>query len=492
MISTYENQIWASDPTQSLTSPPMMTNPETSPLDSQSKNKSSHCKSIVEREAIPFSIQQAFGESFIGPYAVFLGAPKPLVAILSTVPLLFGALLQPLALVIMSRFRDRSFVLFLLTFFQALIWVPIIGIGYAGWSGENAGYALVASVILFYVIGMLGGPIWNSLVGDILEPSLRIDAFSRRNLYAGISMLVGFLVVGGILRWSAAKDLLLWGFTLTFVVAAVSRVVSSIMLKKHPSPPFTALDSDYFSFRQFLERSYESNFLKFVIYVAVTNLAINISAPFITVYLLRDLSLSYTDYSFAIASGFVTQLFVTRRWGSILEEVGSRRVLMISSIGFALTPFLWLFSGHLWWLCFVSGLRGMLAIGYQISVSTFIFDAVTPGKRARCAAYQSIVNNFSIVLGALFGGWIVSVVPRVDGLHTDSNILLLFALSGALNVITLAFLTSFKEVREVRHRPATSILFHLASLRSLGEVLVRVGGSEKSLNNELSSRDVDV
>ncbi len=467
----------------------MTTQANSSQRSSLLENIDSRSKQIIEREAIPFSIQQAFGESFIGPYSVFLNSPKPLVAILSTVPLLFGALLQPLALSIMSRFRDRSLLLFLLTFLQAIIWLPIIAIGHIGWSGENAGYALLGTVIIFYVLGMLGGPIWNSLVGDILEPSKRIDAFSRRNLYAGISMLVGFLVVGGILRWAAAKDLLLWGFTSTFLIAAVSRIISSIMLKKHPSPPYTSLDSDYFSFRQFLERSYESNFLKFVIYVAVTNLAINISAPFITVYLLRDLSLSYTDYSLAIAAGFVTQLFVTRRWGSILEEVGSRRVLMISSVGFALTPFLWLFSAHLWWLCLVSGLRGALAIGYQLSVSTFIFDAVTPGKRARCAAYQSIVNNFSIVLGALFGGWVVTIVPHIEGLHSDSNILLLFALSGVLNVITLAFLTSFKEVREVQHRPATSILFHLASLRSLGEVLVRVNGSEKSPENGNSSKN---
>jgi MFS family permease len=179
-----------------------------------------------------------------------------------------------------------------------------------------------------------------------------------------------------------------------------------------------------------------------------------------------------------------------RRWGSILQDVGSRRVLMISSVGFAITPFLWLFSANLWWLSLISGIRGALGAGYQLSVSTFLFDAVTPAKRARCAAYSSIINSLSIVLGSLVGGLIVSVVPRVDGLgaatlKTDSSILLLFVLSGIIHVTTLAFFTSFKEVREVKHRPTTSILLDLAFLRPFGAVSVRMGnGKTKSESSQ--------
>ena len=439
---------------------------------------------LVELEAIPFGLQGAFGESFIGPYAVHLGAPKPLIALLSTVPLLCGALLQPLALSLMTRFKSRSNLLVSLLFIQSLTWLPVIAVGFMHLTGEESGWALLVAATVYYVSGMLSGPIWNSLVGDLIEPRNRVEAFSRRNLYTGFCMFVGFIVVGVMLKFAASRNWILYGFAITFMIAAVSRFISSIMLKWHPSPEYNSSDADYFSFLQFLERSYESNFLKFVIFVAVTNFSINISAPFITVYLLRDLSLNYTDYSVAIAAGFVCQLLVMRRWGCILQDVGSRRVLMISSVGFAVTPFLWLFSAKLWWLSLISGIRGALGAGYQLSVSTFLFDAVTPAKRARCAAYSSIINNLSIVLGSLVGGLIVSVVPRVEGLgaatlQTDSSILLLFVLSGIINVTTLAFLTSFKEVREVQHRPTTSILFDLAFLRPFGAILVRVGNGEK-------------
>lgn len=480
--------------------------PSITPSDTQTpidgdRVDSDRAQRLIEREAIPFGLQSAFGESFLGPYGVYLGAPKPLVALLSTLPLLFGAILQPLALTLMARFRDRPKLAYFLTLAQSLTWLPIIAIGYAGLSPETSGFALLCATIFFYVTGMMAGPIWNSLIGDLLEPRNRVDALSRRNLYAGSCMLFGFLVVGYLLRVAADKNLVLAGFVVTFSLAALSRFISSIMLARHPNPEYESPEVGSFSFWQFLERSYESNFLKFVLFVAVTNLAIHLSAPFITVYFLRDLRLDYTDYSIAIASGFFFQLLVMRRWGSILQEVGSRRVLMISTVGFAVTPFLWLVSAKLWWLCLVSGIRGALAAGYQLSVSTFLFDAVTPAKRARCAAYQSIVNNFSIVIGALCGGWIVSVVPRVEGLgleglHSDSNILLLFLLSGIVNVITLAFLTSFREVREVQHRPTSSILFHLTYLRSFGEVLVRVNGQDRkeSENGEesgLSQRSIE-
>jgi len=439
---------------------------------------------LIELEAIPFGLQGAFGESFIGPYAVHLGAPKPLIALLSTLPLLFGALLQPLALSLMTRFKSRSNLLFSLIFIQSFTWFPVIAIGFVHLTGEESGWALLLATTIYFVSGMLSGPIWNSLVGDLIEPRNRVEAFSHRNLYTGSCMFVGFIVVGFLLKYASHRGLVLYGFALTFLIAAISRFISSIMLKWHPSPEYVSSKADYFSFLQFLERSYESNFLKFVIFVAVTNFSINISAPFVTVYLLRDLSLNYTDYSVAIAAGFVCQLLVMRRWGSILQDVGSRRVLMISSVGFAVTPFLWLFSANLWWLAFISGIRGALGAGYHLSVSTFLFDAVTPAKRARCAAYSSIINNLSIVLGSLVGGLIVSVVPRVEGLgaaslQTDSSILLLFVLSGIINVTTLAFLTSFKEVREVQHRPTTSILFDLAFLRFFGAIPFRMGNGEK-------------
>lgn len=439
---------------------------------------------LIEREAIPFGLQNAFGESFLGPYGVYLGAPKPLIALLSTLPLLFGALLQPLALTLMTRFRDRPKLLSFLTLAQALTWVPIIAIGYSGMSPEISGLALLGAVLFYYLTGMMAGPIWHSLIGDLLKPEHRIDALSRRNIYTGSCMLFGFLVVGYLLRIAADRGLLLVGFVVTFSLAALSRLVSSRMLRRHPNSDYESPAVESFSFWQFLERSYESNFLKFVLFVAVTNLAIHISAPFITVYLLRDLRLDYTRYSLAIGSGFLLQLLVMRQWGAILQEVGSRRVLMIATVGFAITPFLWLVSTSLWWLCFVSGIRGALSAGHQLSVSTFLFDAVTPAKRARCVAYQSIINNFSILIGALCGGWIVSVVPRVEGLgmeglQSDSNILLLFLLSGIVNIITLAFLTSFREVREVQNRPTSSILFQLTYLRRFGEVLVRVNGQER-------------
>lgn len=448
---------------------------------------------LIEREAIPFGLQSAFGESFLGPYGVYLGASKPLVALLSTLPLLFGAILQPLALKLMARFRNRPKLVCLLTLAQSFTWLPIIAIGFGEMSPAMRGLTLLGATIVFYLTGMMAGPIWNSLIGDLLEPQNRIDALSRRNVYTGSCMLFGFLVVSYLLRVADDKHMLLFGFVVTFSLAALSRLVSSIMLSRHPNPTYESPDVDSFSFWQFLERSYESNFLKFVLFVAVTNLAIHISAPFITVYFLRDLRLDYTDYSLAIGSGFFFQLLVMRRWGSILQEVGSRRVLMISTVGFAVTPFLWLVSADLWWLCFVSGIRGALGAGYQLSVSTFLFDAVTPAKRARCAAYQSIINNFSIVVGALCGGWIVSVVPRVEGLgmndlQSDSNILLLFLLSGIVNVVTLAFLTSFREVREVQHRPTASILFHLTYLRNFGEVLIRVSGQERRGDEKAEER----
>ena len=81
-------------------------------------------------------------------------------------------------------------------------------------------------------------------------------------------------------------------------------------------------------------------------------------------------------------------------------------------------PILWLFSADFYYLVIVQALTGLVWAGFNLSAANFLFDAVSPPKRARCVAYQALVNATFVFAGSLLGGIVAGHLPatfRVAG-----------------------------------------------------------------------------
>jgi MFS family permease len=203
------------------------------------------------------------------------------------------------------------------------------------------------------------------------------------------------------------------------------------------------------------------------------NFAVAVAGPYYAMYMLKDLAFTYVEFTIVVAAAVVAQFIVMRSWGVVSDQFGNRKILSVCGWLVAINPFFWLVSSNLWWIIFAQLYSGFFWSGFNLAAANFVFDAVTPPKRARCIAYQSIVNGVLVFIGALAGGCLLTYYPdwltRRFGLWTpESAFLVLFLLSGVCRVAVVCFLLpSFKEVRQVLPIRGHELLIRVSSLRPL-------------------------
>lgn len=442
------------------------------------------------------AVMLGIGENYLGAYGIFLGADAFETSLLTTLPPLVGALMVLLVLDKIIGIGNRSHYLGVVTVLQSIIWIPIACIAFVFGESDAGVWFLLACAIAHYSLSALTAPTWNGLMGDLVPPESRGSYFGRRNKVTLLVSLVAMVLSGLVLQWSEANGWTDWGYLGLFLLSFLARFRSAFLYGAHYEPGSNVAAGDYFSFSDFLKRSHRSNFLKFTLFVGAFNLSVFVSNPFITYYLLTALKMSYLEYTVIISAVVVSQMLMMQRWGALLDEFGAKKVLIFSCIGYALVDFSWLFSSDFWIILFSRIVAGALWAGFQLSSVSFLFDAVSPPKRARCNAYQAVINSVCIILGTLMGGMLVACISSSAGLPaeltgSDSPILVLFLVSGSMRLLVLFLLVAFAEVREVPEIKPGPFMFRVLHLNAMMGPVFRIvpRGRNHSSSNDPDNSD---
>lgn len=410
------------------------------------------------KDGIFAAIMVGFSEQFLIPYCLALDGTARYVAILATLPGFIGSLCQLLSSDAIERLGSRKKIINIFVLLHAFMWIPVIIIPYV--FSKNL-FLLVIFVTLYVSLNTFSLPAWSSLVSEYIPAGARGRYFGWRNRTLGLIIVVSSFFAGFIL-WIFRDDKML-GFTIIFGIAFLSRLISWYFLTKMYEPPYRHVPEARFSFLDFIKRTKESNFAKFVLIVGLMNLCVNIAGPFFAVYMLRDLGFSYISYTIVMISATLISLVMMDRWGRHADIVGNVRILKICALFLPFIPILWLFSHNLVYLVSIQIFSGFFWAGFNISASNFIYDAVTPQKRSRCIAYFNVINGTSIFLGAILGGYLVYRLPPVN----NYRLLALFLLSGLLRFIPAIGSFVIKEVRAVKRIKKKELFYSIIGIKSI-------------------------
>jgi len=429
-------------------------------------------KSLV-REGLLDAAKMGATETYLGAFGVFLGGAPLQIGALATLPPLIGAIVQAIGMRLSECARSRRNTLARLMQLQAILLLPIASIPFLFDSGSKAVTALIGVVVLYHMTIGLIAPIWNSLVGDLLPPLSRGEFFGFRNKWMAIVTFSTVVLAGQTIHWFAEFGYEAWGFVIIFLLSAVARTLCAKAFRGVDDVALHVPQESKFTFWQFIARAKYSNFVKFVLFVSCMNFAASISGPYFAMYMLQDLSLSYSDYTVVVAAAVLAQFVVMRSWGMMSDQFGNRTILRVCGTLVAFNPVLWLISSNFWYVVFIQFYSGIFWAGFTLAAANFVFDAVTPPKRARCVAYQAIVNGILVFSGSFVGGWVVHLIPMSWVQHLGlwvphSKFLALFVLSGVLRICVMLFLfPAFKEVRQVESIRGHQLLIRVTSLRPL-------------------------
>lgn len=386
------------------------------------------------------SVMVGLTQDYLGPYALALKATVKQIGLLSCLPNLGAALIQLKSADITERLLSRKKITLLSVFLQALTLLPILFIPY--FPKDNKPLILIFLVALFSGFGALSLGPWSSWMSAHIPANKRGQYFGWRNRVLGGVAVISALCAGIILQLN--RDNVLSGFLIIVAFAMAARFLSWYFLTRMYEPRFYHSHEARFSFLDFLKRARESNFARFVFFVAGLNFCVNLAAPFFAVFMLRDLHFSYLTYTILIITVPLTTLLLIQRWGRLADRVGNIRVLKFCACFIAGLPIPWLVCRHPVFLVLVQILGGFAWSGFNLCVINFIFDSVSPAKRTRCFSYFNVINGFFICVGALMGGYLAAHAPKLLGYQ----LLSLFIFSSITRFLTVfIFSPKIKEVR---------------------------------------------
>ena len=389
-----------------------------------------------------------------------LGATSVEIGILSAIPMLVN-FLQPLGAYIADRTTSRHW--YNLGIFGAsrLLWMVLVVAIVSGPDRANHQQLLewtLASVLGASVLAAFATSNWFSWMAAVVPHRLRGRYFGFRNSATSLVTLLGVPVMG--LFVSAWGDNPILGYGVVLFLGVLAGVISLAyqFLMVDVNPQIYGKDPEIDRVKDKKEKTTtdfvpsvlkDSNFLMFIVYFSVWTFAVNLSAPFFNVYLLRDLSLDVNLVTIYTSLSSGANLLLLMFWGKLADRWGNRPLLIAVGLVVAVTPLLWLGTGNypfaVWvWLPLLHLLGGTTLGAIALCTNNIQMEIAPLEQPSSYFAIAAAVSGVAGALGTTAGGFLA----ELPGMSLGG----LFALSAAVRLVGLLPLILVREPRSLSLR----------------------------------------
>jgi MFS family permease len=348
----------------------------------------------------------ALTETFAIAAAVSLKAPSMAIALLGSTPLLLGSLGQFFLPAFVDVRHARKP--------QVLVGVRLqisflLLAGFAGFfPARYAAWMYVTSVALGGISFNLVTAAWASWMGDLVPMEIRGRHFAwRSRLFALVQLSVA--VIAGFSAMGYSTENAPWTFfTAIFVSAGLFRVVSYQLLKRQYEPPVEPTGRE----REWRVRP-GPDLRVFSLAHALMQGAAAMSAPFFTVWFLRDLRFDYFTLALTACSTILGSIVSLPLWGKLVDHFGSRAILRVAGLLVCIAPVPYLVFSTKWAALAISFGGGVSWAGYNLVTFNHLLNASEKQDRARVSAYASAVTGVVVFSMTLLGGFLATRMPVV-------------------------------------------------------------------------------
>lgn len=397
------------------------------------------------------SIKSGLTDSYIMPFAIAMNASSSMLAALASIPQLVASFFQLYAQESLSFFKTRSRLIVWTALAQSLMWLPLIFIPFIA---KGAVWLIILFATLEVTLATFQGPIYNSILGDIISDDKRGEFFGKRNRVTNLINFISTITAGLLLDYFKGLNngvyYVFFGFAIIFFLAFISRAVAAYYKSKIYDPVFKPAPVKV-TFTNFVMNMTKHNYGIFVIYVFLFKLATSISAPFFALFLLRDMHLNYLYFTAIMGISIVASFLSMTLWGRLIDKHGSKLVLTISGFLVPLSPFLMIiaiyFKNPLYAFIFIfieEAFSGAAWAGFNLSTSSFLFDATKKDERIKFIGYYNFLAGIAVFIGAILGGFLINIFP----VWIVSAIPFIYLVSGVLRMLSTIIM--IKRVREAR------------------------------------------
>ncbi len=348
------------------------------------------------------------GGAFLVAFALLLGAPNIVIGVLAAAGPLTQMLQIP-AIFLIESTRLRKATSVISTSIGRLFWIAA---ALTPWLLPKPSQVpvFVGAVLLYFGCTAVSGLGFNAWMRDLIPENIRGTYFGRRaaiatGLSAGLSLLAGIGV-----DYFKARFPEIGVYTVLFLIGAAAGLFGVYFRAKVPEPKMAAARRQ--SIMSVLAEPFrDKNFQQLLIFIGVWNFAINLAAPFFTVYMLQRLGLSMTlVLGLAVLSQMINALFF-QLWGRLADRFSNKSVLAIAGPLFMLSIFLFTLTTMpetyvmtIPFLALIHILTGMSTAGIMLCAGNIALKLAPEGKATAYLATNALISGVAATIAPILGG----------------------------------------------------------------------------------------
>lgn len=408
-------------------------------------------------------------------FALLLGARDLQIGILSALPFLAN-LSQLTASFLLERTGQRKLLSLLAASMSRLLWVGVIllPLGLFGTFSDLRVWALVAIVALSSLFVAMNNTFWLSWLADLVPPRLRGRYFGLRNIIiAAVSMSVPLLASAFIDAWKIRfSPQHTGGFLLVFAFGILCGLAALAVQWRMPAMPLVPSQGEPF-FSRLAIPIRDTNFRRFILFHVCWGASAYMAGPFFTVYMLEDLHLSYTVITALASLTALCNMIGMRFWGQATDRFSAKPVMLLSGMGAALLPGLWVLTAvapSAMVLPVVHALGGFSWAGFNLNLNTLLLALAPKHERSIYLSVYAALTGLTTAAAPIVGGLLgkaleEGILPLPPWVNPY---LFIFALSCQLRMLSLLLLL---RVHEPREAPLERLLMVFGSLRTFNAMV---------------------
>lgn len=388
-----------------------------------------------------FSVMVGIGETFLPAFVLAMGMGEIAAGLVASIPLLVGSILQLISPLAVSRLGSNRRWVVICVLLQAASFLPLIA--GALW-GTMPVVAVFVVVSLYWGAGYGAGPAWNAWIDTLVPLHVRAPFFAWRSRASQAGVLVGFVAGGVALQYGKSSGQTLGAFACIFSIAACCRFLSARFLAKQSEHPAAHEAQRQVSLRELLARMRAGGSERMLLYFLAVQVAVQISGPYFTPYILGQLHVSYLDFMLLLATSFIAKIVALPACGRFAYRFGARRLVWLGGIGIIPVSGMWIYAHTFWQIVLIQFIAGVVWAAYELAMFLLFFETVRREERTCVLTLFNLGNAVALVVGALCGGALLKAL----GEHPEAY-LTLFAVSSVVRASALFWLLLARNVDPV-------------------------------------------
>lgn len=385
-------------------------------------------------EAGAYGAMVGMGETYFPAFALALGMGEVTAGIVASAPMMVGGILQLISPRAIARVGSYKNWIIISAALQGLSLIPLV---IAAWLGSLSPAALLVIASLYWAGGLAAGPAWNTWIGHLVPVGVRSRFFANRTRVSQLLTLSGFLVGGGLLHLAGlgSEHWILAAFAAIFGIACVCRFISVMLLAIHQESRVARELVKHLEEARVAGSAANPRGMRLITYLVVVQGMVQISGPYFTPYMLKQLHFDYASYVALVATAFIAKAVSLQLWGNVASRRGPRFLLWLGGISIVPLASLWTISQTFAWVMCVQILSGTFWAAYELGFFLMFFESMPVAQRARMLTIYNLANTCAWCAGSIVGGAVLATLgPSMTSYWT------IFAMSSSGRLMALLLL----------------------------------------------------